>query len=116
MATQWRVGDRSTVRLVADLYDALARGEPVAEALRSAKLAALRRGAPAGEWAGFTVVGDPLARVALVQPKGLPRDLWLRIGGAVLLLGAGLYWTVRRRGRSAEREAMPASVDPTHQV
>ena len=54
IATQWRVGDRSTVRLVADLYDGLARGLTVAEALREAKLAALRRGAPPGEWAGFS--------------------------------------------------------------
>ena len=32
-ATQWRIGDRSTVRLVDDLYAALAHGRPVAEAL-----------------------------------------------------------------------------------
>ena len=63
VATQWRVGDRSTVRLVADLYDGLARGLTVAEALREAKLVALRRGAPPGEWAGFTVVGDPTTKV-----------------------------------------------------
>jgi CHAT domain-containing protein len=116
VATQWRVGDRSTVRLVGDLYDGLARGETVAEALRSAQLAAIRRGAPAGEWAGFTVVGDPLARVALVQPSGLPRDIWLRLGGVTLLLGAAAYWAVRRRGRRAERTAAPAEVAPTHQV
>jgi CHAT domain-containing protein len=116
VATQWRVGDRSTVRLVADLYDGLARGETVAEALRSAKLAALRRGAPAGEWAGFTVVGDPLARVALVRPSGLPRAMWLGIGGVILLLGAASYWAVRRRGRRAERTAAPAEVAPIHQV
>jgi CHAT domain-containing protein len=116
VATQWRVGDRSTVRLVADLYDGLARGETVAEALRSAKLAALRRGAPAGEWAGFTVVGDPLARVALVRPAGLPRAMWLGIGGVILLLGAACYWAVKRRGRRAERTAAPAEVAPTHQV
>jgi CHAT domain-containing protein/tetratricopeptide (TPR) repeat protein len=116
VATQWRVGDRSTVRLVADLYDGLARGEPVADALRSAKLAALRRSAPAGEWAGFTVVGDPLARVALVQPAGWPSAPWLGIGGVVLLLGAALYWVVRRSGRRAERAAAPATVAPTHQV
>jgi hypothetical protein len=116
VATQWRVGDRSTVRLVADLYDGLARGRPVAEALREAKLAALRRGAPPGEWAGFTVVGDPLARVALVAPGGPPVETWLRTGGWALLLAAACYWAVRRRGRSAERAAVPADEAPTHHV
>jgi CHAT domain-containing protein/tetratricopeptide (TPR) repeat protein len=116
VATQWRVGDRSTVQLVADLYDGLARGRPVVEALREAKLAALRRGAPPGEWAGFTVVGDPLARVALVVPGGPPVETWLRIGALALLLSAAGYWAVRRRGRSAERAAVPAAEVPTHHV
>jgi CHAT domain-containing protein len=116
VATQWRVGDRSTVRLVADLYDGLARGRPVVEALREAKIAALRRGAPPGEWAGFTVVGDPLARVALGVPRGRPVETWLRVGIWALLLGAAGYWAVRRRGRSAERAAAPAAVAPTHHL
>jgi hypothetical protein len=116
VATQWRVGDRSTVRLVADLYNGLARGRPVSEALRDAKLAALRRGAPPGEWAGFTVVGDPLARVALVMPGGPPVGTWLRIGGWALLLGAATYWLVRRRARSLERTSVPAARAPTHHL
>ena len=116
VATQWRVGDRSTVRLVEDFYDGLARGRPVAEALREAKLAAIRRGAPPGEWAGFTVVGDPLARVALVVPGGRPRRTWLAVAACVLLVGAAAYWAVRRRGRSAERDVVPADVAPTHHL
>jgi CHAT domain-containing protein len=116
VATQWRVGDRSTVRLVADFYDGLALGRPVAEALRVAKLAALERGAPPGEWAGFTVVGDPLARVALVMPPDRDAGLWPRIAGLALLLGAAAYWAVRRRGRKAERAAVPADAARTHQV
>ncbi len=47
VATSWRVGDRSTVRFVEDFYDELARGRPVVEALRSAKLAAMKHGATA---------------------------------------------------------------------
>jgi hypothetical protein len=116
VATQWRVGDRSTVRLVEDFYDGLARSRPVAEALREAKLAAIRHGAPPREWAGFTVVGDPLARVALVVPGNRPRRTWLAIAGCVLLVGAAAYWAVRRRGRSAERDVVPADVAPTHHL
>ena len=112
IATQWRVGDRSTVRLVADLYDGLARGLTVAEALREAKLAALRRGAPPGEWAGFTVVGDPTAKVPLVKPSTPPVDL--RLAAALLVvLGVAGYWALRRRGRSADR-ASAGAVAPTH--
>ena len=111
IATQWRVGDRSTVRLVADLYDGLARGLTVGDALREAKLAALRRGAPPGEWAGFTVVGDPLATVPLAPPSRAPA--LPAAAGLLLVLGAGGYWAMRRRGRSSERGAS-GPVAPTH--
>jgi CHAT domain-containing protein/tetratricopeptide (TPR) repeat protein len=115
IATQWRIGDRSTVRLVRDLYDALARGAPVAEALREAKLAAIRRGAPASEWAGFTVVGDPLVRVPLHAPsRRLPLG-WLAAGSALVLLAGG-YLAMRRSGRRAERsERASEVVARTHQ-
>ena len=112
VATRWRVGDRSTVRLVADLYDGLARGLTVAEALREAKLAALRHGAPPGEWAGFTVVGDPMTKVSLVRPSAAPVGLRLA-AGLLLVLGVAGYWALRRRGRSDER-ASAGEVAPTH--
>lgn len=103
VATQWRIGDRSTVRLVDDFYAGLSRGLPVVDALREAKLAALRRGASASEWAGFTVVGDPLTRVALRSPPPrAPRGQWVPAAG-ILLLAAGGYLAVRRSGRKAER-------------
>ena len=110
VATQWRISDRKTVQLVEDFYAALAGGRPVAEALREAKLAALRRGAPAGEWAGFTVVGDPLAEVPLAAPAPRSNLRWwpALAAGAVLLLGLG-YFAVRRRGRSAERGALASA-------
>ena len=101
VATQWRIGDRSTVRMVGDFYSALARGLPVVDALREAKLAALRRGAPASEWAGFTVVGDPLARVT-VRPPREPVSRPLLAAGLLLVVGGG-YFALRRRGRSSER-------------
>jgi CHAT domain-containing protein len=114
VATQWRVGDRSTVHLVKDLYDGLARGQPVVDALREAKVAAIRRGAAPREWAGFTVVGDPLARVPLIVPEDRTWALWRRTVGWSLILIAVAYWLVRRRGRRVERAEMPAEVAATH--
>lgn len=65
VATTWRVGDESTVRLVNRFYAGLARGASVAEALRGAKLQALGDGVAPAVWAAFTVVGDPLVSVSL---------------------------------------------------
>jgi hypothetical protein len=98
VATQWRIGDRATVRLVDEFYAAMAEGQPVAEALRAAKLAAIRRGEPARDWAAFTVVGDPEARVSLTPPKPGPSMLWLGAAGVALVLGGLL---IRRRGGGA---------------
>ncbi|HET8833848.1 MAG TPA: CHAT domain-containing protein [Gemmatimonadales bacterium] len=104
VATQWRIGDRSTVQLVDEFYEAMAAGRPVAEALRAAKLAAIRRGAPPRDWAAFTVVGDPEARVKLSRPAPRPSLWWVAAAGAALVLG-GLF--VRRRGEDGERGAVP---------
>ena len=115
VATQWRIGDQSTVRLVDDFYAGLGRGLPVAEALRGAKVAAMRRGAGAGEWAAFTVVGDPLVRIALREPSR--RRWWPLAAGAGLVLLAGTYFAIRRRGRIAERTVRASAVVArTHQV
>jgi len=105
VATQWRIGDRSTLALMRAFYDALASGLPVADALRAAKLDALRRGAPASEWAAFVAVGNPLVEVPLrtPAPSAAPWLTWLA-GAAVLgLLGAYLrpFWR-RRRASVAE--------------
>ena len=89
VATQWRIGDESSVRLVEDFYGGLAEGLPVADALRRAKLAAIGRGRAPGEWAGFTVIGDPLARVKLARPRPKPAPSGLVVAGAIVLLLAG---------------------------
>ena len=68
VATSWRIRDQAAVAFVKSFYDALARDLPVADALRSAKLDALRRGVGPNEWAVFTAVGDPLVRVPLRKP------------------------------------------------
>ena len=98
VATRWRVDDRSTVALVDDFYAAMAGGRPVGEALRTAKLAALARGAPASEWAAFGVVGDPTVLVPLRHPAAPP---WWTAAGVVVLgaLAAGARITTRRLAR-----------------
>ena len=65
VATDWRIGDRATVAFIRDFYASLASRLPVADALRAAKVAAMRRGAPPSEWAAFVVVGDPTVRLPL---------------------------------------------------
>lgn len=104
VATAWRIGDRPTVTLVHAFYSALARGLPVADALRAAQLDAIQRGAAPREWAAFTVVGNPLTRVGLRAPR--PPTRWpLVAGGAalvatlgVVLLGGGVVRVRRGRG------------------
>ena len=80
VATQWRVGDRAIIPIVDAFYDAMARGLPVGDALESAKRDAIAHGARTADWAAFTVVGDPLARIPLRRP-----------GPSVLTVGA---WVV----------------------
>lgn len=96
VATKWQVSDQKTVQMVEDLYAALSDGEPVGAALRSAKLAAIRRGAPTSEWAAFSVIGDPLVQVSLSHPARFS-PIWsvLLLGGVVGVLIA--VW-MRRRG------------------
>jgi len=94
VATDWRIGDRSTVAFVDAFYAALSRGLPVGEALRAAKLDAIRRGAPPAEWAAFTVVGDPLVHIHLGAPRRAAP--WWLVAPPLAALAALAY--VRRRG------------------
>ncbi len=107
VASQWRIGDRSTIAFIQDFYQALTRGMPVGDALRAAKLDALHRGAPPREWAAFTIVGDPLVHVPLEAPW--PRA-WPSVVLAVvaLALGAGSIVILRgRRGTGATSATVP---------
>jgi tetratricopeptide (TPR) repeat protein len=69
VVTWWPIGDRGALPIVDGLYRSLAAGRPITVALQRAKLAALRSGAPAREWASFTLAGDPLVRVPLHLPS-----------------------------------------------
>lgn len=112
IATSWRIGDRGAVPFVGAVYDALASGLPVADALRAAKLDAIRRGAPPSEWAAFQATGDPLVTVPLRAPPRRRATWWL-LPFAMLatLFAAWVLWrrqrTARRR-RAAERSSPPS--------
>jgi CHAT domain-containing protein len=95
--TRWAIGDQETVGLIAAFYGALASGQTAGPALRTAKLAAITRGASPAVWAAFTIVGDPTVTVPLAAPRPRVPVYWWWIGGAaVVALLAG--WA---RGRLA---------------
>jgi len=103
VATSWRVGDRSTVGFVDRLYSALAGGKSVIDALKAAKLGAMRDGAPPSVWAAFELVGDP-ATVVPLTPRPTRTPWWVAIGGVALTaIAVGLGWRSRAR---VERETI----------
>jgi CHAT domain-containing protein len=65
VATHWPIGDRSIVPLMQSFYDALRAGRPAGEALRAARLAAVRDGATPTLWAALTLTGDAALQPAL---------------------------------------------------
>jgi len=101
VASQWRIGDRRTITFVQAFYQVLAQGLPVGDALRAAKLDALRRGASPREWAAFTIVGDPLVSVSLRAP-GVGGWRSAVVVAAVALGVVGIVYG-RRRRRAAGR-------------
>ena len=102
VATSWRVGDRSTVRFVEDFYDELARGRQVVEALRSAKLAAMKHGATARGVGGVQRGGR--SDGARAAPRAQPRPIeWAAASGLLVIVAAALAaW--RRRSATDDPE------------
>jgi hypothetical protein len=75
----------------------------VGDALRAAKLDAIRREVPPRVWAAFVTVGDPMVRVALREPSAGPRRALLL---ASVVAAAGLAFAMVRsrvRGTSWPR-------------
>src|SRR5262249_31528423 len=101
VATRWQIGDRAAVALVTSFYDALARGLPVADALRAAKLEALERGGGRNDWAVFTAVGAPLVRVPLRKPPLIPVK-WMALALALGVVVTAAYFVRMRRLRSSD--------------
>jgi CHAT domain-containing protein len=77
VATAWRIPDAGVVSFVDNFYARLARGLPVVEALRAAKLDALKAGESPRVWAAFLAIGDPLVVVPLRTPP--PKPWWSAI-------------------------------------
>jgi len=65
VATHWPINDRSVLPFVDRFYAAMAAGKSAGDALRDAKLAALREHASIADWAAFTVIGDASMRPVL---------------------------------------------------
>ena len=97
VATQWEVGDRSTVRLIESVYRNLAAGVSVGDALHRAKLELLHRGSPPREWAAFVTVGDPAVEVPLRAPTPFGRWAAILVLGMALGVPLGLYLQRNRR-------------------
>ncbi len=93
VATLWPVDDHAAARFMDPFYAALATGQPVAEALATARAAcrADPRTAAPRYWAGFVAVGDG-ATTAPVHPR---RARWPLI--ALLLVAAGAAGLQARR-------------------
>jgi hypothetical protein len=108
VATRWRIGDRRTVGFVESFYDALARGLPLGDALRAAKLDAIGRGGPPREWAAFTAVGDPLVTVPLRRPPALGRWGLLTALGLAGLAIAVAAWKRAGAIHASRRLTLPS--------
>ncbi len=102
VATAWQIGDANTARVVDALYRGLASGRTVSDALRDAKLEAMRAGARPSEWAAFVALGDPMTTVQLVEPEGpaVPRG-WIGIAGTLALVALLGYGVMRKRSGGA---------------
>ncbi len=69
ISTLWRISDEGTAMLMADFYCALTKGEPPADALRTAQLAMLHGGEPEpARWAAFSLYGNPRGRWSARSP------------------------------------------------
>jgi hypothetical protein len=105
VATAWQVQDRRAAALIERFYGALADGESLGDALRTAKLEGIRSGLQPREWASWALIGDPIAGLPLRRPPS--RTPWWMAAGAlaaVLYYGARTVNRWKREIRSAPSE------------
>lgn len=89
LATRWAVEDDDPLPLVSAFYEGLADSLDVGDALWQAKRKLLAAGAPARQWAAFTLFGDPHVRVPLHPPA--PKRIWVVMGVGLVLLAGSAY-------------------------
>jgi CHAT domain-containing protein len=99
----WEIDDRTTVDLMKALYDGLADGLSVAQALRRAQLEMRARARTAHPyyWAGFVVVGDGRQTVPLDRKSSLVPVATI---AASLLLLTAAGWFVMRTTKKRESQ------------
>jgi tetratricopeptide (TPR) repeat protein len=97
LATQWAIDDRSSHRLILDLYRGLAEGLPLGESLQAAKLASVNRGDPPMVWAAFMAVGDATVGIRAQRP----RNTAIVCVSLLMAMGLGVVGIWRFRRRSA---------------
>jgi tetratricopeptide (TPR) repeat protein len=100
VASYWPLGDEAAVTMIDDLYREMARGSTVTDALRTAKLNAMERGAPPDQWASLTVLGDGRVRPALRAPRPwmAPTGWGLGAVAAAVLIYGTVARMRKRRG------------------
>jgi hypothetical protein len=106
-ATAWHVEDERTAVFIADYYRGLAAGLTIGDALREAKLEAMRRGAPVKEWAAWTLIGDPGITLPLRERNS--RALWVFIGAGLVLLPLLLYGLRAVKVPKGEARSLPSA-------
>lgn len=99
ISSHWPVRDETNGPLVQSFYNNALDGATLAEAMRTAKLAALQAGAPLSHWANFSVVGDPDVKISLVPQSFLRRYRWQLIALLLLVSLASLGVTMWSRKR-----------------
>ncbi len=100
VSSLWPVDDRATQRIMHVFYRRLAAGEPVATALRLAQLEVSRSAETSHPflWAGFTVVGDGSATIAIDRK---PWGAILGLALTLVLFAVALAAVRHRRTRQA---------------
>jgi CHAT domain-containing protein len=102
VASRWPVRDDEAEELIDRVYERLAAGDRLGEALRAARADAWRRGRPAAAWAAFVLLGEadfaPFAGLELAGGASRRRRLVLAVLAAAAL--AAFLLVRSRRGRS----------------